>query len=385
MPGQPERIKVPSDVRSQYFRALQHRAGRELRALFEPGARMVDEIECVLSVLLAIVFAHAISAHNISWAAFSGFMVMRGHVAESFLRGVLRIVGTAVGAVLALIIVPVVVPMAAAALVSAVVGGVTLYKALTARRAYAWLFVGLTFELILLDTLEHPSLAVTTLVTTRLLEVVAGTTACVIVSTLSTVTARRHWPAPPVPTSTGISWHPQAVRHAAQGAVALALLPLVRFAFAVPELAQSSITIMAVMMIPVESIGTSGLAPVSRRLILRAIGCVSGGALAALFLFAAHGTPAVLVTGTCLGVILGRHIENGRTAIAYIGTQFTLATLVTLVPDSYADAQIGPALERLAGVFIGMVVLEPVLLGWHFIAPLRKERAPTVQGEAEAE
>src|SRR5208282_1364270 len=163
------------------------------------------------------------------------------------------------GAALALVIVPVVVPMVpAAALASAVVGGVTLYKALTAKRAYAWLFVGLTFELVLLDKLEHPTLPVTTFVMTRVLEVVAGTTACVLISTLSTVTARRRWPAPLAPASTGIRWHPQAMRHAAQGAVALALLPLIGSALSVPELAQSSITIMAVMMIPVASIGTSG-------------------------------------------------------------------------------------------------------------------------------
>jgi uncharacterized membrane protein YccC len=72
------------------------------------GARLVDELECVLSVLLAIVIAHLVGARNISWAAFSGYMVMRGHVADSLLRGTLRILGTAFGAGLALLVVPVV-------------------------------------------------------------------------------------------------------------------------------------------------------------------------------------------------------------------------------------------------------------------------------------
>ena len=371
---------------SRAFRTLGHRAGRELRLLVEPGARMIDEAECVLSVLLAILLAHAIGARNVSWAAFSGFMVMRGHVSESLLRGVLRIVGTAVGAGLALLVAPAVLPLVSlAALASAAVGGVTLYKALTARRAYAWLFVGLTFEMILLDKLEHPGLAVTSFAATRLLEVAAGTTACVVVSTLSTLTARRRWPAAPAPAPAGTGWHPDAVRHAAQGAVALALLPLIWSAFSVPQLAQSSITIMAVMMVPVAGIGASGLVPVSRRLLQRAIGCLSGSALAALFLFTAHGAPAVLVAGTCLGVVLGRHIENGRTAIAYAGTQFTLAILVTLVPDSYANAQIAPALDRLTGILAGMAVLEPVLLAWHLATPLTRRASPMSREEAGGE
>jgi hypothetical protein len=56
---------------------------------------MVDEVECVASVLLAIVFGHLADARNISWAAYSGYMVMRGHISESLLRGALRIVGPA--------------------------------------------------------------------------------------------------------------------------------------------------------------------------------------------------------------------------------------------------------------------------------------------------
>src|SRR5690242_4856843 len=80
----------------------------EAKAFLTPGPRMVDELECVLSVLLAIVFGHLVGATNISWAAFSGYMVMRGHVSESFRRGVLRILGTTTGAALAVAIYPLV-------------------------------------------------------------------------------------------------------------------------------------------------------------------------------------------------------------------------------------------------------------------------------------
>jgi uncharacterized membrane protein YedE/YeeE len=137
----------------------------------------------------------------------------------------------------------------------------------------------------------------------------------------------------------------------------------------VPELAQSSVTILAAMLVPVTGIGASGLVPVSWRLLYRVIGCLAGAALAAAFLFAADGSAPVLIAGTLIGVAIGRHIENGKSSVAYVGTQFTLAILVTLVPDTYADAQIGPALVRMTGILIGTALLMPVLGAWHLLAP----------------
>ena len=84
----------------------------------------------------------------------------------------------------------------------------------------------------------------------------------------------------------------------------------------------------------------------------------------------------MLIAGTCLGVAIGRHIENGHAPIAYVGLQFSLAILVVLVPDSYADAAIEPALLRLLSIAIGMALLEPVLLAWHIVMPARHRTAP---------
>lgn len=39
----------------------------ELRTLPMPGPRMIDEIECACSVLLAIVISHQIGAENVGW------------------------------------------------------------------------------------------------------------------------------------------------------------------------------------------------------------------------------------------------------------------------------------------------------------------------------
>lgn len=357
-----------------------------MRALVTPGPRLVDEVECILSVLLAILFAHLIGARNVSWAAFSGYMVMRSRLSESVVRGALRIVGTGLGAGVAWLLVPIVAPSTIlTSIAAALIGGTTLYGALTHRRAYAWLFVGLTFEMILLDSVEHHDRMVGEFVETRLLEVVAGTVACLVVNLISQVTARRRWPAGPSPApQMAGGWHPNAARHAGQAALTLALIPWLWAWLRIPELAQSAITVMAVMLVPISNMGAASFATVSHRLLQRMAGCLAGAMLAGTMVIVAHGSPAMLLLGTAIGVLIGRHIENGKTGLAYTGTQFTLAILVTLVPDSYLHTATAPAWNRLTGILIGMALLEPVLLAWHLLRPEPHVRAGVGQGSLDA-
>lgn len=351
---------------------MEHLAA-ELRTLVIPGPRMVDEWACVASVMLAIVLAHQIDAGMVSWAAFTAFVLLRSEFSETLLRGLLRIVGTLAGAALALLLVPPSINSLPVAMISAaVVGAIGLYGMLTARRAYAWLLFGLTFEMILLDKLTHPELHTLGFAKTRLLEVLAGTVACVLVSLITTALMRRQWLAGHAARPARMHWNTPAARHAAQAGIAIAVLLLLHAWFALPELPQAAVTIMAVMIVPVEGIGSSGFIPVTRRLFHRAIGCLAGGTLALAVLLVAQGNPAVLIVGTCIGIVIGRHIENGLPNVTYVGLQFTLAVLVGLVPDSYADAQIFPAVQRLVSILIGMAVLEPVLLAWHVLMPGHK-------------
>ena len=336
--------------------------------------RIVDELECVASILLAIVFANALGAEMVAWAAFSAFVLMKGPVTETLLRSCLRMIGTLLGASLAIWFTR----LTSGALwewmlAAALVGGAGLYGALTARHAYAWLLFGLTFVMIVLDRLEQPEIDIEALALTRVIEVGAGTLAALIVSIAATLTARRWWPvAPsPSPTSPATRWHPRAARHCLLAGFAVALLPLIHHFVELRELAQAGVTILAVMILPPAHLSAGSLDPASRRLQQRALGCLCGSLLAAGVLFLARGSVPILVAGTCLGVMIGRHIENGSARNAYLGLQFTLAVLVVLVPDDYATAAIGPGLERLVSVFVGMAVLAPVLVVSHFSARRR--------------
>jgi uncharacterized membrane protein YccC len=361
--------------------SFQDRARDAIRTFLTPGPRMVDEFECIASIMVAIFLAHLIGAKTVAWAAFTALVLIRGHVSQTMLRAVMRIIGTNAGAALALLIVPYAArSLPVAMLAAGVVGTGAMYAALTAKRSYAWLLLGLTYEMILLDKLENTGIDTTALAHNRLIEVWAGTVACLLVSLASTLTARRWWPASPAPEPTRLGWHPHALRHAVQTGLALALLPLASVYLGLPEMWQASVTVMAVMIVPAAIIGRSAFQPVNRRIMMRAVGCLAGGLLAGAIVLIAQGSAPILIAGTCMGVLIGRHIENGQTALTYLGLQFTLAILVVLVPDNYADAHIGPALDRLLNVFVGIAVLEPVLLIWHAVARFTGARE---LGEAE--
>jgi uncharacterized membrane protein YccC len=321
--------------------------------------RLADEIICLASVLLAIFWSHLLDVGNVGWAAFSAYMVIRTSFADSLWRGGLRVLGTAAGVALAWLLAPHL--MRATALLSlalALGGAVTLYLALLDRRGYGWLIAGLSFAMVLVDGMQHPDQSLGQFAQARLLEVCVGTVAAVLVSALAMLALPRT-STPPAPETAAPQCRQAAFLHALQGGIALSLIPWVWRVFHLQALSQSSITIMAVMMVPMADLAALAQ-PAATRLRHRLAGAGIGGVLATAVLLLSHASPLIMTLAACIGVMVGRHIENGKLPITYAGTQFALAFLVVLVPDGGPDAALG--IERLAGIFLGMGLLEPVRL-----------------------
>jgi len=345
--------------------------------------RLLDEVETLLSVALAIAFAHLVGAHNVGWAAFSGYMVMRSQLAESLNRGLLRVIGTACGAGVAWGIAtyagqsPLV-----AGIALALVGGLTMYASLTRRHSYAWLFTGLTFAMVILDAVDAPLAEVGRFVRTRVLEVGAGTCACIVVSLLSAWTLRPAIHGPqhlrrPRPGGAGPAWHLHAAISALQVACCLGALPLLAQRAGGELASQAAITIMAAMVVPLAAL-TDGSGSVRRRSFLRLAGCLLGATCGALALvFSAGNVPATLLL-MAAGVMLGRHVENSGSGIAYLGTQFALVFLVVFVPDDYRFISSQPGWSRLAGILVGLACLLLVRGASALLARLKDRKARAV-------
>ncbi|WP_232823509.1 FUSC family protein [Dyella sp. C9] len=331
---------------------------RDLKTLLRPGPRLVDQIEAVASVLLAILLAQLAGARNVGWAAFSGYMVIRSHLSTSMQRAALRVLGTLVGALAgyAMAIHVAGHPVWTSMALGLVVTG-TMYMVLVSRRTYAWLFTGLTFLMIVADTLGAQELPPRAYAISRVVEILVGTGASLLVSLVSSCTLRRWVPGQlPKPATSYRGWHGAAAWHALQAGVAAMLIPCFAHWIAMPTLTQAGVTVMAVMAVPLASVEAPGNM-VSTRMVHRFLGCSLGGLLAMGILLVCHHDPVLITLGLCAGVAIGRHIENGAHKLGYVGVQFALAFLVVLVPDHYANASIQPGLERLAGIMLGFVLL----------------------------
>jgi len=343
--------------------------------------RLLDEAETLLSVLLAIAMAHYLGVANVGWAAFSGYMVMRSSLHDSVYRGGLRIIGTAAGAMAAaLLATHAGLPGHWLGPVIGLVGAATLLCAIRYAHGYAWLFAGLTFAMVALASLQADSAdGVLYFARTRVEEVACGTLACWFVAMLSGRTVRRALP--------GVSAHASLAKgavpaqitrsmlvHVLQAGLALALIPLLGHWLAIEGLSQAAITVMAVMMVPPAAL-VPGSKTVTLRNIHRLVGCAAGAACAGLALALLGSNWLAMTLIMCIGVLLGRHIENSNRAFAYAGTQFALVYLVVMVPDTYTHASPEPGWIRLEGVVAGFVLIGVVRLANLFV----RQRTPVDQ------
>ena len=326
--------------------------------------RFLDEFETLASVLLAIAFAHLLDAKNVGWAAFSGYMVMRSQWQETLIRGGLRIAGTVAGAITACLLAGIFDQSELSVSLSvALVGAVTLYCAITKAHSYAWLFTGLTFSMVALDALQQPAISVFAFASTRVLEVVAGTCACLLVRALSTVTIRSWLAATPLtkPKAKNTQASSRAIIHAALAGLALALTPFLGRWMELEYISQAAITIMAVMMVPLSAL-TPNSNTVHTKNIHRLLGCTAGAVMAGVMVLCFGNSWLAMTLGMSLGVLLGRHIENSGRSYAYVGTQFALVYLVLMVPDSYLDPSVESGLARLGGIVTGAILIEALRL-----------------------
>lgn len=157
---------------------------RELRALTLHGPRAREPLKAMLSVLLAVTVATVLRLDDLSWAAFSGYMVMRADIAELIPRGLMRTAGTIGGAVVSLLLAPTVADTPVLLMLGLfAVSWIGTFQALTSRYSYAWLFFGLTAGMVMTEALAAPA-NVVHFAGTRVAEIMVGTGSCLVVASL---------------------------------------------------------------------------------------------------------------------------------------------------------------------------------------------------------
>ena len=351
---------------------------RELRALTLHGPRAREPLKAVLSVLLAVTVAALLRLDDLSWAAFSGYMVMRADIAESIPRGMMRIAGTVGGALAGLLLAPSVANSPVVLMLGLfVVSWIGVFQGLTSRYSYAWLFFGLTAGMVTTESLAAPE-NVLHFTGTRVAEIVAGTASCLVVAGLfASAGAPAGTGAPRNPASispfTGLrdvfrdAWlreNGPLLAHSTRAALAVGLLPLVWRWFSIEDFSQTAVTSYVVMMVPAAAVIERRDSPIYERIAHRTLGCLLGGGTAIVCLSIFSNTMLLGMLALCAGIWIGYHIQTGNEGISYLGTQFVLGFLITFIQGPGPVASILPGLERLLGILIGSAMLCALILVW---------------------
>jgi uncharacterized membrane protein YccC len=351
---------------------------RELRALTLRGPRAREPLKAVLSVLLAVTAAAALQLDDLSWAAFSGYMVMRADIAESIPRGLMRVAGTVGGGLVALLLAPTVADTPVLLMLGLfVVSWIGTFRALTSRYSYAWLFFGLTAGMVMTESLAAPD-NVVHFAGTRVAEIVVGTGSCLVVAGLFAAAgapAGTGTPRNPASISpfTGVrdafqdAWlreHGPLLAHSTRAALAVGLLPVVWRWFSIEDFSQTAVTSYVVMIVPAAAVLERRHSTIYERMAHRTLGCLlgSGTAIVCISVFSNAMLPGILAL--CVGIWIGYHIQIGNEGIGYLETQFVLGFLITFIQGPGPVASILPGLERLLGILIGSAILCALILVW---------------------
>ena len=351
---------------------------RDIRTLTLHGAGAREPLKVVLSVLLAVTLADALELDDLAWAAFSGYMVMRSDVSESTRRGLMRILGTLSGAAFGVVLAPAIAddPMllVASLLIATWIG---IFGSLESRYSYAWVFFGITAGLVMTEALAAPD-NVLHFAATRVAEIAVGTASCVLVANLFSVTATgvqtraqitanaapEPSPAPKVSSEPWFEDHWALLQHATRSALAVALLPIIWRWLEITDFSQTAVTSFVIMIVPPAATREGQRRAIIERMAHRAVGCLLGSAAALASLSTLGNTLLASLLVLSAGVWIGYHIQNGRNGVNYVGTQFTLGLLITLVQGPGPVTDITPGLERFVGILIGIAAHCLLIVFW---------------------
>jgi uncharacterized membrane protein YccC len=224
---------------------------------------------------------------------------------------------------------------------------------------YAWMFLGVTFTLVVLVSLNDPAQAFSVAIY-RTLEVGVGITCAILVALLLAPDAPAAGAPPPEPPG----WHDPfgaqwpAVTYALRSGIAIAALPVIWNTLYLPGVATMAATVAAVMAVPMLPSHTlDDPARLVAKGAYRLLGCLVGG-IAGLAIIAL--SPTLLVPWLallCGGVWFFVWLQDSPTGAGYVGTQAAVVYIVTLVQGEGPPLSILPGIDRFAGIVFGIVTL----------------------------
>jgi uncharacterized membrane protein YccC len=337
---------------------------KELTEIDVAGPRAQQASMAALAVAISVTVASTMHLPEAWWAAISGFISTQATRPASVTKGVLRVIGTVVGAATALLLVGwLAYDQVACCVALFIVCTIGVLALNVSPHGYAWLFFSVTFSLVLLMSLVDP-LNAFDFAAYRTIEVVIGTIAAIIVAAaLAPEGSADAASAAPLGWTDLLGARWPVVLHAVRGGIAVAVIPVLWSYFYLPGLSATATTVASVLAVPVlADHPLDSDRKMVERAIHRLLGCFVGG-IAALALLAIPLTEFLpWLVSLAAGTWLFAFIQSSSRGIGYLGTQAAVVFMLTLVQGDGPPTSIMPALDRFAGITIGISTLFVVCL-----------------------
>jgi uncharacterized membrane protein YccC len=316
-----------------------------------------QKLVTALSCWFAAVVALNLHLQNPWWAAISVWVLASADRTGLAQKAALRIFGTILGCLLGYFLAVELEPSPVGQLlVLFLIGFIANYFRNISKYAYAWVVGSVSALLLLATSMTVTGVALQNMAVSRGLEIICGVVSssigdAVLVAwaRLSPVQAKNK----PLAASTISAADLKIAVAAGLSAVAIPLLWLI---FQLPEIAQSLVTALVTLQGDKSQSRNRG----SQRI----AGCLLGGALGLFFAligFRSFGWWSVtFVAGLTIMAML--HLSTSR--FTYLGTQGGVAFIMAMISQSGAPDSIWPALSRLSGMVLGVIVTIVIL---HFV------------------
>jgi uncharacterized membrane protein YccC len=348
----------------------------ELRLVSVRGDRARLCAQSVASVVLAVVLADIFHLKQRWWVALSAYVLIRASPVVVFRRCMERLAGTVLGAACGAIVATFVLhdfwPFT---LALTLISGLGIYYMIGSRYAYSWVLGTVTALMVLSDPIRAAS--PTNLAINRILDVAVGVIATAIVCAASfsmerffqsdgslvdasTIKANDAYISSALP-MVGRS-RSTRIWQAVQGALAIAIIGLIDHYHALPNFAQSMVSVIAVLLVPLSVLMDGQVTEaVYTRMLNRLLGCLCAALFAAPLLPLIGNIPFLCLIVLGVGVWIAAHVQAGSPEVSYIGTQFGVGFIMIFVQDHAWSTDPSAALQRLMGIVAALFVLALVM------------------------
>jgi uncharacterized membrane protein YccC len=321
----------------------------DFRALSLSGPRANAALRTALASTLSIVAALALHLDDPSWAGITGAVIVQADLRATLSRSADRVIGTTIGAIVGFLGSATVGDHSLFLLIVMGSTGFVLYAQARAGHGYAYLLAGVTVVIVMFSALAAPDANPYRVPFARWAEIVVGVVVACGVDYLLAGPSATVAAAAPRP---GVWTRPvdrELMVVAVTGGIAIGLIPLIWDTLDLPSLGQTPITAFVIL--------TAMRQEPVWKATTRLAGCLLGGVYGLMALPVAGDAFLLWLALLFLGLYFAAHVAQGGGDAAYVGLQAAVAIIVAMVQGHGPSPDLMPTLDRLIGVFGGVLVI----------------------------